>query len=99
MHPVRHIQTVAQSTRELVVFQVYMLMMHFYFGVLDTRTPLDLYNPSLTITLKQYPPTEPTRNPLDRLQRTGEVLPKDMDPRTHQVRDKLHEALFNRFFR
>jgi hypothetical protein len=76
-----------------------MLMMHLYFGVLDTRTPLDLYDPSLTITLKQNPPTETTRNPLDRLPRTGQVLPKDMDPRTHRVREKLREAVFNRFFR
>jgi hypothetical protein len=41
IHPLRHIQTVAQRTKELVVFQVYLLLMHLYFGVLDTKKPLD----------------------------------------------------------
>jgi hypothetical protein len=99
IHPVRQIKKVAQSTRELVVFQVYLLMMHLYFGVLDTRTPLDLYDPSLTNTLQPNSITEPTNNPLDRLPRTGEVLPKDMDARTHRVREKLREALFQRFYK
>jgi hypothetical protein len=48
---VRHIQTVAQKTKELVVFQVYLLMMQLYFGLLNKHNSLDLYDPSLTITL------------------------------------------------
>jgi len=51
IHPVRHIQTVAQKTEELVVFQVYLLMMQLYFGLLSKHNSLDLYDPSLTITL------------------------------------------------
>jgi hypothetical protein len=74
-------------------------MMHLYFGVLDTRTPLDLYDPSLTNTIQPKSITEPTNNPLNRLPRTGEVLPKDMDARTHRVREKLGEALFQRFYK
>ncbi len=35
IHPVRHIQTVAQRTKQLVVFQVYLLMMQLYFGLLN----------------------------------------------------------------
>ena len=48
IHPVRNIQRVAQKTKELATFQVYMLLMHVYFGVLDEKTKLPLYDPSLT---------------------------------------------------
>ena len=100
IHPVRHIQKVAQSTRELVVFQVYVLLMHLYFGLLDTRTPLEIYDPSLTIDLiQQHNAEEENTNPLDRLPPTGKVIPTEIDPRTHTVREKLHEALFQRFYK
>jgi len=52
IRPVWHIQTVAQKTKELVVFQVYLLMMQLYFGVLNKNNALDLYDPSLTIKLQ-----------------------------------------------
>jgi hypothetical protein len=99
IHPVRHIQTVAQRTKELVVFQVYLLMMHLYFGLLDAKKPLDIYDPSLTIILTETSNAMNDANPLDRLQPTSQVPTIELDPRTHSVREKLHAALFQRFFK
>jgi hypothetical protein len=51
IHPVRHIQRVAQRTKELVVFQVHLLFMHLYFGQLNPMSALDVYDPSLPVDL------------------------------------------------
>jgi hypothetical protein len=51
IYPVR--LRLAQQTKELVVFQVYMQMMHLYYGLLDPRNSLDLYDPSLTIPFRE----------------------------------------------
>ncbi len=69
IHPVRHIQKVAQKTRELAVFQVYLLLINLYFGVLNTRTPLDLYDPSLT--KDSVGTVQQNKNPLDATTPTG----------------------------
>ncbi len=77
-----------------------MLLMHLYFGLLDTRTPLEIYDPSLTIDLvQQHNAEEENTNPLDRLPPTGKVIHTEIDPRTHMVREKLHEALFQQFYK
>ena len=101
IHPVRHLQKIAQRTRELVVFQVYLLLMNLYFGVLDTRTPLDLYDPSLTVDLRSNNTStvEQNKNPLDALAPTGQALPMDIDARVHRVREKLHDALVERYYK
>ena len=44
IHPIWHLQRVAQRTKELVVFQVDMLLMHLYFSHLNPLTPLDVYD-------------------------------------------------------
>jgi hypothetical protein len=56
--PIRYIQRVAQKTKELAVFQVYMLLMHAYLGVLNDRAPLNIYDPTAT-------GTDDNSNPLD----------------------------------
>jgi hypothetical protein len=86
-----HIQKVAQKTKELVVFQVYMLMMHVYLGLLDSRTPLDIYDPSPCNALEVNVINE--SNPLDKLLPTGKVVPEELLPETTSVRDMLKEAL------
>jgi len=97
IHPVRHIQKVAQKTKELVVFQVYVLMMHVYFGLLDSRTPLDIYDPSPCNALEGNEINE--SNPLDKLLPTGKVVPEELHPETTTVRDMLKEALHERYFK
>ncbi len=79
IHPVRHIQTVAQRTKQLVVFQVYLLMMQLYFGLLNKHNAMDLYDPSQTHLLQETTTPEVTSNPLDKLQPTSTVPSKDLD--------------------
>jgi len=102
IHPVWHIQAVAQKTKELVVFQVYLLMMQLYFGVINKTNALDLYDPSLTITLQSGTTnTNPTtnQNPLDHLQPTSTAAQRDLDECTPIVREKLYDALFERYYK
>jgi hypothetical protein len=51
VYPVRFIQTMAQKTKELAMFQVYILLVDAYFGVLDERSSLNIYDPGLTVSL------------------------------------------------
>ncbi len=83
------------------MFQVYLLLMNLYFGVLDTRTPLDLYDPSLTIDLRSNNTStvEQNKNPLDALAPTGQALPMDIDARVHRVIEKLHDTLVERYYK
>jgi hypothetical protein len=83
----------SQRTKELVVFQVYLLMMHFYLGLLDTKKPVDIYDPPLTIFLKGTSNSMNDANPLDRLQPTSQVPMIELDHSTHSFREKLHAAL------
>jgi hypothetical protein len=57
IHPICHTQRVAQKTKELAVFQVYMLLMHAYLGVLNDKAPLNI-DPTAT-------GTDDNSNPLD----------------------------------
>jgi len=98
IHPVRHIQRVAQKTKELVVFQVYLLLMHLYFGQLNPMSPLDIYDPSLTLDLGKLNEVE-IGNPLDRLVPNSKVAPDELDRRTQGVREKLYNAIFERYFK
>jgi hypothetical protein len=88
----------AQKTKELATFQVYMLLMHVYFGVLDEKTKLPLYDPSLTFNQRQIN-NEQQQNPLDRLQPTSVTEANLLDPRTVQVRKLLRHAMFDRFYK
>jgi hypothetical protein len=98
IHPVRHIQKVAQKTKELVVFQVYLLLMHLYFGQLNPLNALEIYDPSVPIELIGHTDTE-VANPLDRLILTTTVMPNELDPRAQRVRVKLYEAIFERYYK
>ena len=98
IHPVRNIQRMAQKTKELATFQVYMLLMQVYFGVLDEKTKLPLYDPSLTFN-QQKINNEQQQNPLDRLQPTSVTEANLLDPRTVQVRKLLRHAMFDRFYK
>jgi len=93
IHPVRHIQIVAQKTKELVVFQVYLLLMHLYFGQLNPLNSLEIYDASLTIDLNGERVMD-EGNHLDRLVPTAKLAPNELDPRTRRVREKLYEAIF-----
>lgn len=86
IHPICHVQSVAQKTKEVVVFQVYMLLMHMYFGVLDESTPLQLYDPALTSqNYYQCQPVPADVNPLDKLKPTGVLPANALDPRSSNV--------------
>ena len=98
IHPVRHIQIVAQKTKELVVFQVYLLLMHLYFGQLNPLNSLEIYDASLTTDLNGERVMD-EGNPLDRLVPTAKLAPNELDPRTRRVREKLYEAIFQRYFK
>ncbi len=98
IHPVRHIQRVAQRTKELVVFQVHLLLMHLYFGQLNPMSALDVYDPSLPVDLTSASDEE-VGNPLDKLSPTGKVPPNELDQRTQGVREKLYSAIFERYFK
>jgi len=53
-------------------------MMQLYFGVLNKRNAMDLYDPSQTHPLQDGTTThEVTSNPLDKLQLTSTVPAKD----------------------
>ncbi len=67
IHPLRFIQTIAQKTKELAVFQVYILLMEAYFGVLDEKTPLNLYDPGVSSTINENIAHQEKSNPLDNL--------------------------------
>jgi len=75
------------------VFQVYLLLMHLYFGQLNPMSPLDIYDPSLTIDLTSPNEVEIV-NPLDRLVPNSKVVPSELDQRTQRVREKLYDAIF-----
>jgi hypothetical protein len=76
-------------------FSGYMQMMHLYFGLLDQRNSLDLYDPALTITLQEKGVhVTDNGNNANRLKPTSQLLPKDIDPRTQALREKLKEAMY-----
>jgi hypothetical protein len=89
IHPVRHIQRVAQKTKEIVVFHVYLLMMQLYFGQLNPMTSLDIYDPSLALELGVNNDSPYPANPLDKLKPNCRVAPSELHPRTTRVREKL----------
>jgi hypothetical protein len=89
--------TTAQKTKELSVFQVYVLLIDAYFGVLNDEEPLNIYDPSLTTTLGTQTTIEATS--LDRLSPTGMKATRDLDPRTKKVRNMLKEAMQERFYK
>jgi hypothetical protein len=60
IHPVHYIQPTAQKTTELSVFQVCVLLMDAYIGVLHKDEPLNLYDPSLTSTLSSKNSDKPS---------------------------------------
>ncbi len=67
--------------------------MHLYFGQLNPMSPLDIYDPSLTIDLTSPNEVEIV-NPLDRLVPNSKVVPSELDQRTQRVREKLYDAIF-----
>jgi len=78
---VHHIQRVAQKTKEFVVFQVYLLIMHLYFGQLNPISAMEIYDSSLTLDLTSPNEVEIV-NPLDRLVPSSKVVPSELDERT-----------------
>jgi len=77
-------------------------MMQLYFGVLNKNNALDLYDPSLTIKLQSGTTNTnltTNQNPLDHLQPTSTAAQRDLDERTSVGREKLDEALFERYYK
>jgi hypothetical protein len=99
IHPLRFIQTTAQKTKELAVLQVYVLLMEAYFGVLDDRTPLNIYDPAVTVPLGEGNSTNKKNNPLDKLVPTKVVPGNELDLRTIRVRKMLRSAMYQRFYK
>ena len=63
IHPLRFIQTAAQTTKEVAVFQVYLLLVEAYFAVLDPNAALTLYDPGQVtnmVTIDAQAPTHLT---------------------------------------
>ncbi len=72
----------AQKTKELAVVQVYVLLVDMYFGVLDDRAPLNIYDPGLTINLSDSIKLEANKcNPIDRLKPKSVLVAAELDPR------------------
>ena len=101
VHPVRFIQTMAQKTKELAVFQVYILLVDAYFGVLDERSTLNIYDPGLTVSLSDSAHSEANKgfNPIDRLKPTSVMAATELDPRAVKVRQLLRKAMLDRFYK
>jgi hypothetical protein len=98
IHPLRFIQTMAQKTKELAVFQVYILLMEAYFGVLDDTKPLPIYDPTTAFHLLETPQEPEKVNPLDNLRATYVKPVQDLDARTTNVRKKLRAAMAQRYY-
>jgi hypothetical protein len=96
IHPVCYKQTTAQKTKELSLFQVYVLLMDAYFGVLHEEEPLNLYDPSLTSTLSSENSAKPAD--IDCLKPTSVKVARELDPRTKKVRNMLKEAMHTRLY-
>ena len=62
------------------------------------RNRSTIYEPSLTFQLKNEPSLA-AHNHSDRLQPTSQLPTKDIDPRTQNVREKLKEAMYKRFYK
>jgi hypothetical protein len=75
-------------------------MMHVYFGVLDHKAPLNIYDPELTVPFA-FSTSNATAagNPLDSLKPTRVVPANALDPRCTHIRKLLHSAMFDRFYK
>jgi hypothetical protein len=76
---VQYVQRAAQWTKELVVFQVYIHLMHLNFGLLDPKNGLDL---PLSLLVKSggcASNGEEAHNPKERLQLTSQLPETDND--------------------
>jgi hypothetical protein len=100
IHPVRFIQSVTQRTKELAVLQVYVLMMEAFFGALDKKSPLNVYNPAAKVTISERSnATSKGNNHLDQLVPTSVIPGNELDPQTIRVRKMLCAAMYNCFFK
>jgi hypothetical protein len=100
IHPVCHIQRIAQTMKELVTFQVYMLMMHAYYGVLDAKLSLNIYDQVFTISFSFMPATATAHeNPLNNLKPTTVTPTIALYPRSTCVRKLLPKAMFDHFYK
>jgi hypothetical protein len=98
IHPICFIQTMAQKTKEVIVFEVYILLMEAFFGVLNEKHPLAIYDPS-TATVWVESNEEPIHvNPLDNLKPTYIKPTAELDQRTTKVRRMLRMAILKRFY-
>ncbi len=79
-------------------FQVHMLLMHANFGVLDEKTELASFDPSLTIG-ECLTSTQAQINPLDHLEPTGVSPANSLDPGTFHVRKLLRLAMYERYYK
>jgi hypothetical protein len=100
IHPIRCIQTMAQRTKEVAVFNVYLLLMNAYFGVLNDKAALNLYYPGLTSSVGESLDLDPTTiNPLDNLTPTSVMVAISVDTRAIYVRKLLRKEMFDRFYK
>jgi len=80
------------------VFQVYILLMEAYFGVLDEKSPLPIFDPTAVTALGEMADMPERVNPLDNLKPTFVKPAQDLDARTTTVRKKLRQAMAQRFY-
>jgi hypothetical protein len=98
IHPLRFIQTAGQTTKEVAVFQVYLLLVEAYFGVLDPNAALTLYDPG-QVTNMVTTDVNSSTNPLDPLKPSITADTSELDPRTTRVRKMLKDAMEKRFYK
>jgi hypothetical protein len=98
IHPLRFIQTAGQTTKEVAVFQVYLLLVEAYFGVLDPNAALTLYDPGQVTNMVTTDANSST-NPLDHLKPSSTADTSKLDPRTARVREMLRDAMEKRFYK
>jgi hypothetical protein len=87
IHPLRFIQTIAQRTKESAVLQVYVLLMEAYFGVLDEKSPLNVYDPATNVVIN------------GKTAATTTIPANELDSQTVRVRKMLRSAMYERFYK
>jgi hypothetical protein len=74
-------------------------MIDAFFGVLDEKAPLNIYDPGLTLNLGENTTAEQQSNPLDNLRPTSILPASELDTRTSKVRQLLKHAMYECFYK
>ncbi len=68
-----------------------------FFGVLDEKTPLNIYDPGFTVNLGENTTEDKPSNPLDNLKPTTVLPASELNTWTSKVRKLLYSAMYEHF--